>query len=227
MSVASQIEYFRSVLPPQVSLVAVSKFKPSSAVAEAYSAGQRVFGESRPKEMMEKAMMLPSDIEWHFIGHLQTNKIRMVVPYVSMIESVDSLRLLEAIDNFAGSLGKVVDCLLEVHIASEESKQGFAMDEIPAVVNDTVRYPNVNLRGLMGMASNTCDEAVVRGEFRLLRALFDNVRDSALKSGSPQLGLRLRGFDTLSMGMSNDWHLAVEEGSTAVRIGTAIFGQRS
>lgn len=226
MSVETQLDYFRNELPSAVKLVAVSKFKPLQAVLDAYGAGQRDFGESRPKEMMEKALSSPSDISWHFIGHLQTNKVRMVVPYVAMIESVDSLRLLKEIDRFSESVGKVTDCLLEVHISTEGTKQGFLPGEIREAVEESVKFKNIRIRGLMGMASNVDDEMQVRGEFRALRSLFDEIRAISSSSDSQQLRFRLSAFDTLSMGMSGDWRIAVEEGSTIVRIGTAIFGVR-
>lgn len=200
-------------LPSAVGLVAVSKFQPLEALEEAYAAGQRRFGESRPQELKAKAEVLPSDIEWHFIGHLQTNKIRMVIPYASMIESIDSAHLLEAVNEAAAAAGKTIDCLLEVHISGESSKQGFTPEEAHGIVRDSGKYPSVRIRGLMGMASLTEDEAVIRSEFRSLKALFDSL--------SP-----IEGFDTLSMGMSGDYRIAIEEGTNLVRIGTAIFGNR-
>lgn len=217
MNIADNLERIKNELPSAVKLVAVSKFKPVSSVLKAYGAGQRVFGESRPKELMEKAMLCPSDIEWHFIGHLQTNKIKMVVPYISIVESVDSLHLLEEIDRFSQSIGRVTDCLLEVHVAREETKQGFSPEDVLQVVSSLSGYPNIRLRGLMGMASHVEDEGRIREDFRLLRSLFDSIRGSSA---------RLSSFDTLSMGMSADWHIAIEEGSTNVRIGTAVFGER-
>lgn len=212
MSIASQINMINGELPQGVKLVAVSKFKPVSAVLEAYSAGQRAFGESRPKEMRDKALNSYPDIEWHFIGHLQTNKVKLVVPYVSMIESVDSVRLLSEIDRCSASLGRVTDCLLEVHIAREETKQGFSPDEIGVLMQNALQFPNIRFRGLMGMASNVSDTEAVRSEFRTLKKLFDSIERPS--------------FDTLSMGMSHDWKIAVEEGATIVRIGTLIFGER-
>ena len=217
MSIRENLATINNELPSAVKLVAVSKFKPVSSVLDAYAAGQRVFGESRPKELMEKAMLCPPDIEWHFIGHLQTNKIKMVVPYVSLVESVDSLHLLEEIDRFSQSTGRVTDCLLEVHVAGEETKQGFAPDQLQEVVRASSLCPNIRLRGLMGMASHVEDESRIRADFSLLRRLFESVRSSSS---------RLSSFDVLSMGMSADWRIAIEEGSTNVRIGTAIFGER-
>ena len=202
-------------LPPHVSLVAVSKFHPSGAVLQAYDAGQRLFGESRPQELRQKALELPSDIRWHFIGHLQTNKLKMVLPYVEMVESVDSERLLEAIRKWAVENGRRVDVLLEVHIASEESKQGFSEAELPSVLGKD--WGPVRLRGLMGMASNTSDETIVRREFARISELFAGIRRDYPS---------LETFDCLSIGMSSDWRIALEYGATIVRIGTAIFGER-
>lgn len=223
MSIASQLTELNQKLPSTVKLVAVSKFKPLAAVLEAYEAGQRRFGENRPQEMAAKAVAAPADIEWHFIGHLQTNKVKLVVPYASIIESVDSLKLLGEINRFAASLGKMTDCLLEVHIAREESKQGFSREELLALVPEFGKYPFIRFRGLMGMASNVPDMDQVRSEFRGLRALFEEVR--AL--GERDARRWVRDFDQLSMGMSHDWPVAVEEGATLIRIGTAIFGPRN
>lgn len=223
MSIASQLTELNRKLPSTVKLVAVSKFKPLAAVLEAYEAGQRRFGENRPQEMAAKAVAAPADIEWHFIGHLQTNKVKLVVPYASIIESVDSVKLLAEINRFAASLGKMTDCLLEVHIAREESKQGFSREELLALVPEFGKYPFIRFRGLMGMASNVPDMDQVRDEFRGLRALFEEVR--AL--GERDARRWVRDFDQLSMGMSHDWPVAVEEGATLIRIGTAIFGPRN
>ena len=175
----------------------------------AYAAGQRRFGENRPLEMEAKAKALPADIEWHFIGHLQTNKIKNVIPYASLIESVDSLHLLEAISAAAVARGLVVDCLLEVHVAAEESKTGFTPDEAVEVAGRASDFPGVRLRGIMAMATNTSDEARVRADFRAAHEV-----------------LLRTGLTELSMGMSGDWRIAVEEGATIIRIGSAIFGSR-
>ena len=215
MSVTSAILQLRHELPSTVQLVAVSKFKPVEAIREAYEAGQRSFGENRPQELAAKAPQLPADIVWHFIGHLQTNKVKMVVPYAHLIHSVDSERLLAEIDKAARAAGKVMDCLLEIHIAEEQTKQGFTPDEAVALAREAAeRYPNVRLRGVMGMATFTDDREQVRREFRSLKAV------------SERLSF-LPGCDTVSMGMSGDWPIAVEEGTTIVRIGTAIFGKRN
>jgi hypothetical protein len=214
MGIADNIRKLKSELPSTVELVAVSKFKPVEAIREAYEAEQRSFGENRPQELAAKAPQLPGDIVWHFIGHLQTNKVKMVVPYAHLIHSVDSERLLAEIDKAARAAGKVMDCLLEIHIAEEQTKQGFTPDEAVALAKEAGRYPNIRLRGVMGMATFTDDREQVRREFRSLKAV------------SERLSF-LPGCDTVSMGMSGDWPIAVEEGTTIVRIGTAIFGKRN
>ena len=209
MGVADNLLALLPEIPSSVSLVAVSKFKPVEDIMAAYSVGQRRFGENRPLEMEAKAKALPADIEWHFIGHLQTNKIKNVIPYAALIESVDSLHLLEAISSAAVARGLVVDCLLEVHVAAEESKTGFTPDEALAVAASAADYPGVRLRGIMAMATNTSDEDRIRADFR-------RAREVQLAAGLPEL----------SMGMSGDWRIAVEEGATIIRIGSAIFGAR-
>jgi len=215
MTIRERIENILSQLPSTVKLVAVSKLHPISEILEAYDAGQRVFGESRPQEMVAKVPLLPGDIEWHFIGHLQSNKIKMILPYVSLIHSVDSEPLLARIDRQAALSGRIVDCLVQLHIAMEDSKQGFPVQEaLEQVPHFREKYHNVRIRGLMGMASFVDDMEQVRGEFRILKSAFER-----LKPEFPN-------FDTLSMGMSQDWAIAVEEGATIVRIGSTIFGSR-
>lgn len=214
MSIASAIQQLKNELPSTVQLVAVSKFKPREDILEAYAAGQRDFGENRPQEMAAKAPLLPDDIRWHFIGHLQTNKLKLVLPYVTMIHSVDSERLLAAIDKGAQLLGRQIDCLLEIHIAQETTKQGFLPEEAEALARHIGDYPGVRLRGVMGMATFTDDREQVRHEFRTLKALSERLSD-------------IPGCDQISMGMSHDWPIAVEEGTTLVRIGTSIFGKRN
>ncbi|MBR6269992.1 MAG: YggS family pyridoxal phosphate-dependent enzyme [Bacteroidales bacterium] len=223
MSIASQITSINNELPSTVKLVAVSKFKPVEAVMEAYGAGQRRFGENRPQELAAKAVVTPSDIEWHFIGHLQTNKVKMVVPYASMIESIHSRKLLEAVNNYAASMGKVMDCLLELHIATDEqTKQGFTAEEALALAADFNKYPYIRFRGVMGMASFTDDMDKVRSEFASLKAAFDAIVDYGRSAGR----FWVASFDEISMGMSHDYKIAIEEGATIVRIGTTIFGAR-
>ena len=209
MGVADNLLALLPEIPSSVKLVAVSKFKPVEDIMAAYSVGQRRFGENRPLEMEAKAKALPADIEWHFIGHLQTNKIKNVVPYAALIESVDSVHLLQAIDRAAGTAGRVVDCLLEVHVAAEESKTGFSPDEAVEVAARAADYPNVRIRGIMAMATNTDDEARVRADFRAAHEV-----------------LLRTGLSELSMGMSGDWRIAVSEGATIIRIGSSIFGSR-
>jgi len=210
-------------LPPGVKLVAVSKFHPSSVILSAYQAGQRCFGENRPQEFAAKAIELPDDIEWHFIGHLQTNKLKLVLPYASLVESVDSLHLLEAIEKWGSLNGRVTSILLELHLGAEETKGGFMEDEITAILERASgtsaanSYPHIRFCGLMGMATNTDDEARVEADFMRIREFKER-----LDGTFPEL----KDFRELSIGMSNDWKIAVRHGATIVRIGTAIFGPR-
>lgn len=210
-------------LPPGVKLVAVSKFHPSSMILSAYQAGQRCFGENRPQEFAAKAIELPDDIEWHFIGHLQTNKLKLVLPYASLVESVDSLHLLEAIEKWGSLNGRVTSILLELHLGAEETKGGFTEDEITSILERASgtsaanSYPHVRFCGLMGMATNTDDEARVEADFMRIREFKER-----LDGTFPEL----KDFRELSIGMSNDWKIAVRHGATIVRIGTAIFGPR-
>ena len=205
-----------SKLPQGVRLVAVSKFHPVERLMEAYNAGQRIFAESRPQELAAKVPQLPSDIEWQFIGHLQTNKLKLVLPYVSLVQSVDSLHLLEAINQWGSEHDRVIPVLLELHLGAEETKQGFSAEEIGEILKGT--YPNVSIRGLMGMATNTDDEAVIDADFARIEALFQRLR-----ADFPALD---DSFTELSIGMSADWPIAVRHSATMVRIGTDIFGSR-
>lgn len=216
--VAEHLDKVRRSLPNGVALVAVSKFHPVEDLFDAYRAGQRIFGESRVQELEEKRVQLPDDICWHFIGHLQTNKVRYIVPYISLIHSVDSVKLLTEIERQAARLPRVVDCLLEVHVAAEETKYGFSPDECLAFLSDfhPEEYAHVAICGLMGMASNTDDETRVAADFATLKRLFDEVRTR----------FQWPRFDILSMGMSHDYDIAVREGSNMVRVGTTIFGER-
>lgn len=218
-SIAENIQTIKATLPDGVELVAVSKFHPASAVAEAYAAGQRRFAESRVQELLAKEPQLPADIEWHFIGHLQTNKVRKLVGHASLIESVDSERLLEAIDGASAEAGVVSRVLLQVHVAREEAKFGFSPDELLEYFAER-RFEHLkatHLCGLMAMATNTEDTEVVSAEFGLVADLRHRILEMC-----PDL----RGFDRLSMGMSDDYPLAIAHGSNLVRIGTAIFGPR-
>lgn len=217
MSIKDQLAYVRGTLPAGVELVAVSKTHPAEAVREAYEAGQRVFGESRPQEMTSKFEVLPHDIAWHMIGHLQTNKVRMIVPYVALIQSVDSARLAGAIQQEAARIGRTVDVLFEIHIADEETKTGWDYTELTEWLDGGAlsHLPNLRVRGVMGIATNTDDEAVVRRDFETLKRYREEL--------APRFG---GDFDTLSMGMSGDYPLAAACGSTMVRVGSLIFGVR-
>jgi len=203
-----------------VTLVAVSKTHPPERILEIYHQGQRIFGENRAQEMLEKQAALPADIEWHLIGHLQTNKVKLIAPFVRMIHSVDSLRLLEEIDKQAAKAARTIDCLLQFHIAQEETKFGLDEAEARALLSsDTFRQmKNVRICGVMGMATFTEDETQVRREFRLLKTIFEKLKQEFFPE-NPH-------FREISMGMSGDWRIAVEEGSTMVRVGSLIFGER-
>jgi hypothetical protein len=219
-SVTSRLQLVKSEIPDGVTLVAVSKFHPVEAVREAYDAGQRDFGESRAQELSVKAAALPSDVRWHFIGHLQTNKVRSVVPHVSLIHSIDSLRLLRAVDAEAARIGRVVDVLLQVHVAKEETKFGFLPEELLVLGNEwqPADTPSVRVRGVMGMASLTDDTLRIAADFAEITRVYHTL-SASLFAGE-------NGFNTLSMGMSADFKLAIEAGSNMVRIGTDIFGER-
>lgn len=217
MSVKSQLERVRATLPEGVELVAVSKTHPVEAIEEAYSVGQRIFGESRPQELRAKYESLPRDIEWHMIGHLQTNKIKYIAPFVAMIHSVDSERLAEAIQVQAAKCGRTIDVLLEIHVAEEESKSGWKIEDLRAAVASGLfeRLPNVRVRGVMGIATNTDDMERVSTDFVQLRIYKEEL--------APYFGEQ---FDILSMGMSDDYPIAIAAGSTMVRVGSTIFGER-
>lgn len=218
MSIQSQIAELQQTLPEGVTLVAVSKMQPIESLREAYEAGQRIYGESRPQEMCAKREQMPEDCRWHMIGHLQTNKVKYIAPFVEMIHSVDSLRLLDSINREAMKCGRRIDILLEVHLATEESKSGFSVEELREVIatEDIKDLAYIRVRGLMTIASNTDNEDVIVGEFKQLKSLFDELK--------PEFGEH---FDTLSMGMTSDYPLAIECGSTMVRIGSQIFGERN
>ena len=219
-SVAENIEKIKNTIPSGVELVAVSKFHPAEMIEEAYAAGQRVFGESRAQELSSKVTALPSDIEWHFIGHLQTNKVRHIVPCVKLIQSIDSDRLLEVVNKEAERIGRTVDVLLQLHVAKETAKFGMTCDECEALVEsgklDSLR--NVRVCGVMGMATNTDDENEIRKEFKAIRNVFDTLKKGVM-ADKPF-------FSEVSMGMSEDYRIAVEEGSTMIRVGSSIFGER-
>ena len=224
--ISKTINNLHSELPATVKLVAVSKFHPFEAIEEAYSAGQRIFAESRPQELQAKVRQLEaerpdmSDVQWHFIGHLQTNKLKMVLPYVSLVQSVDSERLLAAIESWAAANDRVINVLLEPHVAAEETKQGFSPEEIYSVLQAATQgeYQHICFKGIMGMATFTDDESVIRSDFQSLRSIYDEC-----STRFPSLA---EVFTELSIGMSDDYPLAIEYGSTMVRIGSMIFGER-
>lgn len=216
-SIADRLNAIRSTLPSGVRLLAISKYYPAEAVMEAYNAGQRDFGENKAQDLVAKQQVLPQDIRWHFTGHLQSNKIKYIAPFVYMIHSVDSLGLLREIDKYGAKNGRVIPCLLQIHIAREETKFGFTPEECLAMLSaqEWKDMKNIHIRGLMCMASNTDDNYQVASEFATVRALFDNIRDKWFADDKE--------FDTLSAGMSGDYLIAVEAGSTCVRIGSSIF----
>ena len=218
--IGERIKEIRNELPEGVRLVAVSKFHPNEAIEEAYRAGQRIFGESKVQEMTAKYESLPKDIEWHFIGHLQTNKVEYIVPYVALIHGIDSYKLLAEVDKQAAKAGRRVNCLLQLHIAREETKFGFSFDECRQMLAEGQwrQLQHIRLCGLMGMATNTDNVEQIKEEFRSLSNFFREVKSTWFADDDA--------FCELSMGMSHDYHEAIAEGSTLVRVGSKIFGER-
>lgn len=221
MTIQENLLEIRKHIPENVKLVCVSKFHPADAVQEAYDCGERVFGESRVQELTQKQPVLPVDIRWHFIGHLQTNKIKYIIDFVELIHGVDSFKLLKEIDNQALKAGRRVKCLLQMHIAQEETKFGFSAEEVKEMLisDEFKQLQNVEIAGLMGMATFTENQNQVSAEFRQLKTLFDELKKDYFAENES--------FKEISMGMSDDYELAIEEGSTMVRIGSKIFGNRS
>ena len=219
-SIAENITQIKAQLPEGVSLVAVSKYHPVKQLQEAYAAGQRIFGESHAQDRVAKAPLMPDDVQWHFIGHLQRNKVRQIMPIVSLIHSVDSIRLLSTIDKEAARIGRSVDVLLQLHVAQEEAKSGFAVEELMQLAENGEFQPfkHVRYRGLMAMATFTTDTALIASEFARVASTYATLLEKQIFPGAD--------FNQLSMGMSDDWHIAVEHGATLVRIGTQIFGPR-
>jgi PLP dependent protein len=217
MSIADNISSIKNSIPSNVTLVAVSKFKSNDDILEAYAAGQRVFGENYVQELIDKQASLPQDIEWHFIGHLQRNKVKFIAPFVHTIHGVDSLRLLEEINKQGKALGKVINCLLQMHIAAEDTKEGLNETELLEVLDNLDKFENITINGLMGMASFTDDQKQLTQEFVKLKNSFEDLKTKKLSN------LQMK---TLSMGMSGDYKLAIENGSTMIRVGTLIFGSR-
>lgn len=220
MSVTERLNHIRLKIPAGVRLVAVSKTKPVSDIMEAYQAGQKVFGENKAQDLIAKQPELPEDIDWHFIGHLQTNKVKYLTPFVGMIESVDSLKLLKEIDKQAAKNERVVNCLLQFHIASEQSKFGLDLEEASQILEseEYTKMKHIRLCGVMGMATFTDDEEILKREFNTLRDIYTSLKNKYVPEDES--------FREISMGMSGDYLLAIEEGSTNVRVGTAIFGTR-
>ena len=222
MSISKNLNNIKSQLPAHVTLVAVSKTKPVADLMEAYNAGQRIFGENKIQEMTDKWEVMPKDIEWHMIGHVQTNKVKYMAPYVSLIHGVDSLKLLQEINKQAAKNNRVIDCLLQVYIAEEESKFGLDEQELDEILNEIQHnkenYKNIRIVGLMGMATFTENQNQIEKEFKHLKTIFDKYK--TLNTQHCQL-------NTLSMGMSGDYQLAISCGSTMVRIGSSIFGSRN
>ena len=217
MNIADNLNQLRSSVPAHVTLVAVSKTKPQEDLLEAYAAGQRVFGENKIQEMTAKYEALPKDIVWHMIGHVQSNKVKYMAPYVSLIHGVDREKLLKEINKQASKHERVIDCLLQIHIAKEETKFGLSEEELFGILQTDVSttYPNVRLVGLMGMATFTNNKAQIKAEFETLKSLYEKAKEY------------ITTFHTLSMGMSGDYSLAIEAGSTMIRVGSKIFGARN
>ena len=220
MTTESNLNKVISSLPVGVKLIAVSKTKDNESIMEAYRAGQRRFGENKVQELVGKWETLPKDIEWHFIGHLQSNKVRFIAPFISMIHAIDSFKILKVLDEEAKRAGRVIPCLIQVHIATEETKFGFSPEEVVELFHtkEVAELKNIVIAGVMGMATYTDDEEVISQEFSTLHTLFQTIKEDFFKDDPS--------FCEISMGMSQDYHLAIENGSTMVRVGSSIFGER-
>lgn len=219
--IKENLNIVRATVPSNVTLIAVSKTKPVSDLQEAYDAGQRIFGENKALEMRDKHQTLPSDIQWHFIGHLQTNKIKYIAPFVTLIHAIDSLSLLEAVNKEAAKNDRIIDCLLQFHIAQEETKFGLDIEEAKSLLESESfkNLKNINICGVMGMATFTDNAAQVRNEFKNLKNIFETLKENYFKDNGS--------FKEISMGMSDDYPIAIEEGATMVRVGSKIFGARN
>ena len=224
MSIANNLNQIKSSIPINVTLVAVSKTNPNTAILEAYQTGQRIYGENKVQELTEKYEDLPKDIEWHMIGHLQRNKVKYIAPFISLIHGVDSFKLLQEINKRAAQNERIINCLLQIHIAEEDTKFGFDEKEVIELLQSEAfqDLKNIKIVGLMGMATFTEDENQIRKEFKNLKKLFDK-----LLTLSTQGTLSTFQLSTLSMGMSGDYQIAIEEGSTMIRVGSSIFGERN
>ena len=212
MGIADNLKAIQKNIPKEITLVAVSKTKTNADILEVYNCGQRIFGENKVQELVEKSALLPEDISWHMIGHLQTNKVKFIAPFIALIHGVDSLKLLKEIDKRAEQNKRIIDCLLQVHIAQESSKFGFGINEIQQVIKDAVQFNNIKIVGLMGMATFTNNKVQISEEFQSLKNVFQEVKNNQIT--------------ILSIGMSGDYQIAIEKGSNMVRIGSAIFGSR-
>jgi pyridoxal phosphate enzyme (YggS family) len=213
MGLENSLKAIISAVPKEVTLVAVSKTKPNSLILDAYHAGQKIFGENKVQELAQKYEELPKDIVWHMIGHLQTNKVKFIAPFVTLIHAVDSIKLLKEINKRAAQNNRKIDCLLQVHIAKEDTKFGFEIQELKEVLLATSSFKNISIVGLMGMATFTDDNNQIKEEFKSLKTVFDSIKNDKIT--------------ILSMGMSGDYPLSIEQGSTMVRVGSAIFGHRN
>ena len=212
MSISNNLKSIQSSLASKITLVAVSKTKSKTDILEAYRLGQRIFGENKVQELIKKYKILPKDISWHMIGHLQRNKVKFIAPFISLIHTIDSLSLLKEVNKRAAENNRVIDCLLQVHIASENTKYGFEVNAVKNVLDQSEKFTNIKIIGLMGMATFTDDTQQILQEFKSLKTIFDSEKNEQI--------------NTLSMGMSGDYNLAINQGSTMVRIGNAIFGNR-
>jgi pyridoxal phosphate enzyme (YggS family) len=221
MLISNNLKNIKSHLPNEVKLIAVSKTKPVEDIVKAYKAGHRFFGENKAQEISEKQSLLPQDIEWHFIGHLQSNKVKYIAPFISLIHSVDSVKLLGEINKHAKKNDRIIDCLLQFHIATEETKFGLNLKEALSIINSNYfkLLENIRIKGIMGMATFTDDKNLIRSEFMSLKKSFDELKSQHYEN--------IDSFCEISMGMSDDYEIAIEEGSTIVRIGSAIFGVRN
>ncbi|MDA6071362.1 YggS family pyridoxal phosphate-dependent enzyme [Flavobacterium sp. AC] len=225
MSIQSNLNAIKTTLPEHVTLVAVSKTKPVSDLMEAYEAGQRIFGENKIQEMTDKYEEMPKDIQWHMIGHVQTNKVKFMAPFVNLIHGVDSLKLLQEINKQALKNNRIIDCLLQIHIAEEETKFGLDENELNELISSSEfeKMKNIRILGLMGMATFTENQNQIKKEFTHLKSIFDSIQQ---RKDAQQCASTMNNFSTISMGMSGDYQLAIECGSTMVRIGSSIFGGR-
>jgi pyridoxal phosphate enzyme (YggS family) len=221
MDIAGNLSDLLGEIPQHVKLVAVSKTKPNEDILKAYNTGFKIFGENKAQELNRKYSELPKDIEWHFIGHMQTNKVKYIAPFVSLIHSVDSLKLLKEINKQALKNDRVIDCLLQFHIASETTKFGFDLSEVSKLLEQKEyrELENIRICGVMGMATYTPDLIVIRNEFRKLKTIYESLKSKYF--------IQIESFKEISMGMSGDYEIAIEEGSTLIRVGSAIFGERN